>query len=244
MNYFFAYVKKFNFRIIRKFLNILLLLTPDNLKINLYFLIYFFDENKENELFNLKSLIFKKGIALDVGCNIGLYSYALSKQKKILKVYSFEPNKNITKFLKKNDNNKIEIINIALSNKNKKNKLITPIFKNILLDGWASVENKIKLNKKFNSFTEVNVKCKRLDDFKLKNVTFIKIDVEGHELKLLRGAVDFFKLNKPSCLIEIKKNNFLKVAKFFKLIDVNYKCIPKKNFSFNFAKENYFFSVK
>ena len=38
-----------------------------------------------NELFKLKQLISSKGNAIDIGCNKGLFSYALSKQSKIIK---------------------------------------------------------------------------------------------------------------------------------------------------------------
>ena len=67
----------------RKNLKLILLLSPSSYKLNLYFWIYYFDENKENELYELTSLISRNGNAIDIGCNKGLYSYALSKQKKI-----------------------------------------------------------------------------------------------------------------------------------------------------------------
>ena len=67
----------------RKSLKLILLLSPSSYKLNLYFWINYFDENKEKELYELASLIYRKGNAIDIGCNKGLYSYALSKQKKI-----------------------------------------------------------------------------------------------------------------------------------------------------------------
>ena len=83
---------------------------------------------------------------------------------------------------------------------------------------------------------------KKLDDFNFKNVSFVKIDVEGHELKLLKGSKIFFLKNKPDCLIEIKKKNLPKVKNFFKKIDSKYRCISKKNLSFRLMNENYLFS--
>ena len=101
----------------------------------IHFLIYYFDENRENELFNLNKLILQKGKAIDIGCNKGLYSYALSKQKKISKIYSFEPNKIIIKDLYNYNCSKVKIYNLALSDKNKKNQLIIPFNKHQELDG-------------------------------------------------------------------------------------------------------------
>ena len=75
------------------------------------------------------------------------------------------------------------------------------------LDGWASIEKNIYDKCKFKKFNQMKVITRKLDYYKFKNIGFIKIDVEGHELSLLRGAIKFFKKNKPDCLIEIKTEN-------------------------------------
>ena len=227
----------------RKSLKLILLLSPSSYKLNLYFWINYFHENKEEELYELTSLISRNGNAIDIGCNKGLYSYALSKQKKISKIYSFEPNKIITKALCDYKSKKIKIYNYALSNNNKKKKLIIPFYKNYELDGWATLENNIYLKPAFKKFKKITINTKKLDIFNFKKVSFVKIDVEGHELKLLNGAKKFFRSNKPDCLIEAKKENLLKVKKFFKNLNVEYKYIPKRKFSFKFSKENHLFSV-
>lgn len=41
-----------------------------------------------------------------------------------------------------------------------------------------------------------------LDSFKFDNIGFIKIDVEGHELKVLKGAVETLKKYSPTLCIE------------------------------------------
>ena len=43
---------------------------------------------------------------------------------------------------------------------------------------------------------------KKLDDMGIKNIDHIKIDVEGHELPVLRGAVEAIKTYKPVVTIE------------------------------------------
>ena len=130
------FFKKIFFKITRKTLRLILLLSLNSFKLRIHFLIYYFDENRENELFNLNKLILQKGKAIDIGCNKGLYSYALSKQKKISKIYSFEPNKIIIKDLYNYNCSKVKIYNLALSDKNKKNQLIIPFNKHQELDGW------------------------------------------------------------------------------------------------------------
>lgn len=44
-----------------------------------------------------------------------------------------------------------------------------------------------------------------MDDLGLKNIGFAKIDVEGHEEKLLRGAADTLERSKPNLYIEIEE---------------------------------------
>mgnify|MGYP001284461420 CR=1 FL=1 len=238
-----VFIKKIFFKINRKILKSILFISPSRYKLLFYFYIYYFDENKEKELFQLDQLVLKKGNAIDIGCNKGLYSYALSKQKKISKVYSFEPNKYILKDLIYYKCKKIKIYNFALSDVNKKKQLIIPYYKKYELDGWATLEKNIYLNTNFKEFKRIRIETKKLDNFNFKNISFIKIDVEGHELKLLKGATHIFKTYNPDCLIEVKKGNLLKVKKFFNEINTKYRCIPKEKFLFKFAKENYFFSI-
>jgi hypothetical protein len=49
----------------------------------------------------------------------------------------------------------------------------------------------------------VNVNCERLDDIYTGVPSFVKIDVEGHELQVLKGAEETIKKHKPVLLVEI-----------------------------------------
>src|SRR6056300_855451 len=49
----------------------------------------------------------------------------------------------------------------------------------------------------------MEVHCERLDDIYTGTPSLMKIDVEGHELKVLKGAEETIKKHKPAILIEI-----------------------------------------
>jgi hypothetical protein len=71
----------------------------------------------------------------------------------------------------------------------------------------------------------INVETKRLDDYNLENVGFIKIDVEGHELKVINGAMRTIKRCLPNLIVEIEERFRSKavftVAKFLGEIGYN-----------------------
>lgn len=53
----------------------------------------------------------------------------------------------------------------------------------------------------------IDVPIKRLDDLHLDDVGLIKIDVEGHELAVLRGAADTLTRNRPAVLVEAEERH-------------------------------------
>ncbi len=55
--------------------------------------------------------------------------------------------------------------------------------------------------------SEVMVQTRRLDDYNLDAVGFIKIDVEGHELSVLRGGLATIRRCLPMLLIEIEERH-------------------------------------
>ena len=171
-------------------------------------------KNYEKELEITKLFSNKSKFAVDVGVYRGVYSYKLSKEFK--HVYSFEPNpvlfsyldKNLTKIVKN-----MTIYNYALSDENKNVLLKVPkrnksLFKEnyeeIYKLGCATIHKK----NNFKYFDEFKVKSKLLDDI-LKNsdIGFIKIDVEGHEIEVIRGSENILKKRKPVLLIEIEKRH-------------------------------------
>ena len=231
-------------RICKKILGKFDLFIPENKKINFIYFLYRFEEITERELFNLDFFIKKKGNAIDIGSNYGLWCYKLSKIKNIDKIYAFEPNLKLSK-VKSNYFKKIKVYGVALSNKNGEKILETPIVNNYEYHGLSKIYNsKEKWPKKFINFKKRQIKIKKLDSYNFTNISFIKIDAEGHELKVLNGGKKFFLKNKPNCIIEIKNKNFTKVHNFFLNLKCKYKVSKKSYKGIKLTKGNYLYSTE
>ena len=64
-----------------------------------------------------------------------------------------------------------------------------------------------------------------LDTFNLKNISFIKIDVEGYEINLLKGALKTIEKNKPVIFIEKTKTKYDDIKSF--LNNYNYDLVEE-----------------
>ena len=168
--------------------------------------------NEENEFKLVKYFIVPGTDSIDVGVYRGVYSFLMSKFSKT--VHAFEPNPIIYKDLQKNllkIIKNIKIYNSALSDKNENVILKVPIrnpnfneknYEEYFEMGRATIHtlNEVK------NFKSINVETKKLDDFNFLNkISFIKIDVEGHETEVIKGSLNTINIHKPILLIEIEK---------------------------------------
>lgn len=156
----------------------------------------------DDEIAILENELKKCNRAIDIGANIGIYSYALSKLCK--HVESFEPMPECAKMLTAYANSKnITVHNIGLSNKTGNTDLYVPLIRgdSKLNIGLASVNDCGGERECF----EIPIQC--LDNFNFSNVDFIKIDVEGHELEVIEGALVTIRREKPIILVEIEQRH-------------------------------------
>jgi FkbM family methyltransferase len=159
----------------------------------------------EEEISLLPSLCSKSKISIDIGANYGGYLHFLSPHSR--SCIGFEPIPELTEILRCGFHNKnVEIISCALSN----HSGLTSFRHALYHPGYSTMEPKNDLHGKIRhaenlSYPEVVVKP--LDFFQLENVGFIKIDVEGHEIEVLRGAQNTIQRNRPTLLIEIENRH-------------------------------------
>jgi FkbM family methyltransferase len=162
----------------------------------------------EREIYYLSNLIDRSGCAIDVGANKGYYTYALSQLPNIHLVEAFEPQPWCSELISaysKNSGKNINVNTCALSDMNSTLELNIPILrgriKTTLSDGLASFK------KPDVEHECVKVPVCRLDDRNLTDIVFIKIDVEGHEESVLKGARETILREKPVLQIEIENRH-------------------------------------
>ena len=175
-----------------------------------------------------------KGCFIDVGANIGMYSWEVFKNSPKRKILAFEPDplnfELLEKTLKGYDFGKMEIYPFALSNKNQKvsffQDTITSATGNICGSDKTWIENYLGTNT-----SKISIETKRLDSFKGEELfpSLIKIDVEGHELEVLEGAEAIIAQVKPIMIIESFPPKQMNVLNF--LYQFGYKVYDADQYS-------------
>jgi FkbM family methyltransferase len=140
--------------------------------------------------------------AIDIGAAYGLYSWHL--QRICQRCIAFEANPDSAATLRK-ALSKTEVFACALSERPGNAALRIPRRGNLQLTGFGTLEPQD--GDSFNSYDEISVDIRTLDSFCFTDVGFIKIDVEGHELAVLRGAVQTIHCSKPVLLVELNNTN-------------------------------------
>jgi FkbM family methyltransferase len=156
------------------------------------------------------------GTAIDIGANIGLFTYHLAKRFK--QVHAFEANAEITYWMEKYNPGNIHIHHCGLSSKSGTATLHIPITKGQLLYGWSTFHEE-NLPKDADKFTEKVCPLAPLDDFAIEGVGFIKIDVEGHELEVLKGAAHTIATSRPIVLVEVRTAHEKTVDAWFQALN-------------------------
>ncbi len=135
-------------------------------------------------------------IVIDIGANIGLYALLEAKLATEGKVYAIEPIPQNLDLLKANieSNNlkNVEVFPLAISDRTGKGQMYTYDKRNL-----AS----FNLNENARVTGSVDVSVMTLDGFIKAHVegppSFIRFDVEGHEVEIIKGATDLLSGKSP-----------------------------------------------
>jgi FkbM family methyltransferase len=164
----------------------------------------------EPELLHLHQFAGGSGLAIDAGANEGLYVHRLASLFR--EVVAFEISPTLAGKLARSAPPNVSVRPMGLSDRAGTMTLRIPIAHGMTLAGWGSVEENHCPDA--TRYLEESVEVRPLDSFGL-SPSFLKVDVEGHECALLRGARQTLAAHRPTVLIEVKASHRDEVRAFF-----------------------------
>lgn len=177
-------------------------------------------KKKYPEIFHLKSIIQKDFICIDIGANLGYYSYFMSKYAgKNGKLYSVEPIPmfaNIWKSnMKKANANNFKLFQVALGGENKTVQMGIPERDGVLRHGLTKITSSAE--EKYVSFFDVDMKIPDELFADLSKIDFVKCDVEGYESIVFDNFKKLISQHRPLVQTELSGiENRLHVINLFK----------------------------
>jgi FkbM family methyltransferase len=149
-------------------------------------------------------------VAVDVGAHIGDYTYSLCRAVGPHgKVIAVEPLPDLARMLSRAVRRlalPVDVVHCALSSEEGEAELTVPMEHGERMAGFATLERRGPVK----SARTFRVRLRRLDDLcrdVIGRISFMKIDVEGHELQVLGGAGETVRRHRPNLLIEIEQRH-------------------------------------
>ena len=154
-----------------------------------------------------KHKLTRKPVFFDIGANIGVQTLQLRNYFKNSTIHSFEPtnyayNKLCNNIILNPKLKKKIILNQAFLT-NKKKTIPKKIY-----SSWSLINKKNLHKKHLGSLKSTsNANSFKLDNYitkhKIKKIDFIKLDVDGYELDVLKSGYKFLKKNKTPIIFEV-----------------------------------------
>ncbi|WP_162000419.1 FkbM family methyltransferase [Sulfolobus sp. E11-6] len=142
------------------------------------------------------------GIVVDVGANVGIYSLIAAKYAE--KVFAIEPNPELIDAIRKNVElngfKNVIIVNKAINDSEEKVRLYLSKVREV-----SSIVPSIMKEYKYDKYIEVEATTLDKLLFDVNSINLIKIDVEGAEVNVLRGASETLKKTKR-IIVEVRKD--------------------------------------
>lgn len=162
----------------------------------------------EKEVHELPGLVEPGTVAIDVGALVGDYAYTLCNLVGHAGlVVCVEPQPDYARVLRSAARRlklPMQVVECALSSSEGVAELRVPIVDGRQKNGFAS------LNGGPDGGKPIRVAVRTLDtitDTLDRRVSFLKVDVEGHELEVFRGALETLHRHRPNLLVEIEERH-------------------------------------
>jgi FkbM family methyltransferase len=158
---------------------------------------------------------------VDIGANLGLYAHIALRRG--MRVVAVEPHPLLARNLRRVLGKHVTVVPVALSDRSDQRPLYVPNYAGRELDARSSLE--LAANPGM-AQREVVVETTTLDSLALRDVAVIKIDVEGHELAVLRGGLQLIQRDRPVLLVEVEERHHPggSAAVFALLEELGYRC--------------------
>lgn len=142
------------------------------------------------------------GVFIDVGANVGAWSAVAAGAFR--QVQAFEPNSALATMIRPLLPKNVIVHNVALSDEDGTATLFVPLIDGLAIAARASLE--AGANGAAKTFPQ-QVNKRTIDSYAFSQVDVIKIDVEGHEASVLRGAEATLRRERPALVVEIEERH-------------------------------------
>ena len=184
---------------------------PPRAQLEIRYFVQWMTKKLEKEVVYAEQLVRRKRRFLDIGSNLGTYSYHY--RNTFQNIDAFEPQAELSAGLKAINNIKITVHDCAVSDREGQLKLFIPVTHGRRMSSLAS------LREGDGCFEEHLVEVRSIDSFGFDDVDLMKIDVEGFEQSVLFGAVETIEKTRPVLIIEIEQRHLqTKIEEVFKFI--------------------------
>lgn len=164
----------------------------------------------------------KEEAILDIGSNIGNHTLYFLIEHDAKFSYCFEPAKDTFQILKRN---------IEVNHLEKRTALYNSGVGSTM--GSANISSQRNRN---TAYTKISmnengvVRVVSIDGLGIKEkIGFVKIDVEGFELEVIRGMQKTLQENKPYVMVEIWNDNYNEIIMMMENMGYQYQCLGKRN---------------
>lgn len=170
------------------------------------------NQYREYEPLFLSRFVGRGDVCLDIGANLGSYSYYLSKiVSDSGKVFAFEPvfqtYKGLVSNLTKTKSTNVFVYNLGIGDREETTTIFVPKMVGLPSHGRAHLSSPTA--DEVGECVEVRLTTvdKFHDEHRLGRINFIKMDIEGAELSALKGAIQVLNQYRPVLLLEIEEQH-------------------------------------
>ncbi|TMR90482.1 FkbM family methyltransferase [Nonomuraea basaltis] len=176
----------------------------------------------EPELLGLAGFVRPGAVCFDVGAAYGMYTYPLARLAGPAgQVHSFEPLPMPYRILEAGSRafgvRNVRVTNAALGSFTGYQRLRLPYRFGVPIHGWAHMQDGLKHPGRFRAARTLEVPVYSVDRVcelrEISRVDFMKVDVEGFEAEVLKGAEWTIDQHRPTLLLEIEDRHLDKYGR-------------------------------